>query len=539
MKCPDELTGAGRIRLRCSGGWAASSLLALMVGSGALLGCGSDEAPPQLPEDDVIPQVPVPAANGPKLVATRHRVIVRDRPSPSGKVLGTLRAGGRVSRADKPYSTNHCAGGWYPIRPRGFVCAGQEVSIDTNTAVAKVLSESPSLDKALPYRYGRVSRGAAVAYSNLPTADEQLRAEPKLHTRDTPKVSRLGAGANDVPLDEGNVATSVALLMPTAEGVGPDGYRTTESYFVFAGPQAPPAGLKVGATLVGNHPNAAKTRVLKRNSGVALTGSFMLGEGRAARRFAVLPDGRFLPTDRLKAALGSTWHGLSLPKIGLPVAFSIRRTIRGYALSKGKAERLDKEHEPSEPIALTGRFRTVHSVRYYFTRDDSWVRHKDIIVVPKRSKFPQFAAPHQKWLDISLANQTLVAWIGKKPLYATLISSGEDRLGDPNAGSPSTLRGVFRLRSKHISRNVDSREVKQAYSILEAPWVLDFAPGFAITGSFWSSRFGEATNYHNITLAPIDAHWVWNWTAPDIPAGWHSVNMAKNQSNNTIVYVHK
>ncbi len=518
----------------------APSLLAVLISSGAALGCSSDENAPQLPDDDVIPQVPVPPVNGPKLVAVRHHVIVRDRPSPSGKVLGTLRAGAQVSRAEQPYSTNRCAGGWYPIRPRGFVCAGQEATTDTTTAMAKVLAEGPNLDRPMPYRYSRVLRGAAVAYATLPSADEQLKAEPKLHTRATPKVRRLGAGANDVPLDPSHVPKSVAMLQPGADGVGPDGYRTTESYFVFPGPQAPPAGLTVGASLMSG-PDATKTRVLKRNSGVAVTGSFMLGDGKAARRFAILPDGRFLPTDRLSSALGTTWHGLSVPKIGLPVAFAIRRTIRGYTLSKGKAARQDTEFEPSQPIALTGRFRTVHSVRYYFTRDDSeaWVRHKDIIIIPKRHKFPAFAAPNQKWLDISLANQTLVAWVGKRPLYATLISSGEDRLGDPKAGSPSTLQGVFRLRSKHISRNIDDREVKQAYSILEAPWVLEFAPGFAITGSFWSSRFGEATNYHNITMAPIDAHWLWHWSAPDVPAGWHSAQMDPKQANNTIVYIHK
>jgi len=489
-------------------------------------------------DDGTIPDVPVPPADGPKLVVLKHRTIVRDRPSVSGKVLGSLRAGAQVARAEEPYSTHNCAGGWYPIRPKGFVCAGSDATTDVESPVAKVLADGPDLSAPLPYRYGRVARGAAVAYGTLPSAEEQAQAEPKLRSRKPRKATQLGTGANDVPLDEAGMPTGPPVLMPEAAGVGGDGYRTTETQFVYPNdPQQPPAPLAVGVSLLGDGPTAKDTRVLKRRSGVAMTQSFMVGEGKAARRFAVMPDGRLIPTDRLVPALGTAWHGVDLSKTGLPVAFALRDGVRLYELDKRRATRTDDELEQGEATLLTGRFRTINSVRYFFTRDEQWMRHKDMIMIPKRNQYPDFATPEQKWIDVSLANQTLVAWVGKKPIYATLISSGQDRLGDPQSG-PATVQGVFRLLGKHVTRNIDDREVGQAYSVSEVPWVMEFSDGVSLTGAYWLSRFGEAQSYHNIATSPVDAHWLWHWSDPALPAGWDHV-VIDGEAKNTVVYVHK
>ena len=525
--------------MRRAGGLKWRSVLAaagLLVWLG---GCSGSELPQDEEFDDsIIPQVDMPPADGPTLVATVHRAVVRDRPSVSGKVLGTLALGAHVARGPEPYTKHACAGGWYNIRPQGWVCAGDGVSIDTNVS-ASVVAQA-HLAKPLPYRYGRVSRGAAVAYGTVPSREQQRAAEPKMGSLTSPATKRLGLAANDVPLDEAYLPTGLPVLLPEADGVGEDGYRTSDTWWQFPGAQSAPAALATGASLLPAS-TATQTRVLKRKSGVALTTSFVVdaGAGKAARRFGLMPDGRVVPTDRLVAAEGTAWHGVDLSKSGLPVAFALRRGIRAYQLgNNATVRRLDEEFEPREPIALSGRFRTVNRERYYYARDDFWVRHRDLIMIAKRHKFPDWATPEQKWLDVSLANQTLVAWEGHKPVYATLISSGTDRLGDPQTG-PSTVQGVFRLRSKHVSRNVDDREVGQAYSVSEAPWAMEFHEGFSLIGCYWHSRFGEARSYHDVALAPVDAHFLWHWSAPHVPEHWHSVAIAEGTADNTIVYVHK
>ncbi len=516
------------------------SISALTVLGWLALGCsarGSSNTDTVTPVDDeTIPDVPVPAASGPKLVAVKPIVVVRDRPSPNGKAIGTLRAGAQVSRATEPYSKRNCAGGWYPVRPRGFVCAGDDASIDTTHPVALWFGAGPALDRALPYRYARAKKGETVLYAKVPTHDEQLAAEPKLGEgkNKEKEVRPLGVGANDLPLGETFLPTGVAVLQPSAEGVGPDGYRTTASIFKFTGPPALQASLVVGTSL-----GALENRLVKAKSGVALVGSFVAGEGLEERRYGITPEGHFIPIDRLGEALGSTWHGVDVSKGSLPLAFAIRNP-HAWSLGKGdESERLDEEFESKEAVRLSGRFRTVEGTLFYETAENhGWVRHKDFVMVLPRHKFPDFAEGTQKWIDISLANQTLIAWEGHRPMFATLISSGQDRLGDPASGVAATLQGQFRIRTKLISRTLEDAEVRGEFSVAEAPWVLEFADGFAITGSYWQSTFGDSTNFHNVTMTPIDAHWLWHWTDVALPEGWHGVTVPEDASS-PIVYIHK
>jgi hypothetical protein len=280
------------------------------------------------------------------------------------------------------------------------------------------------------------------------------------------------------------------------------------------------------------------TRVLKRKSGVALLSTFSVGEG-SPRAFGLMPDGRFIPVDRLEPDVGSTWFGFHGAKVDLPAAFALRRGVSGWELEKtSKATPIDEELQPGQPVALTGKFRTVNSVKFFETKEGFWARHRDLIVVYPRNEYPDFATSDQKWIDISLANQTLVAYEGHTPLLVTLISSGSDKLGDPQAG-PSTIQGVFRLRAKHITANIDDREVEQAYSLSDVPWVLDFAEGFSITGCYWREYLGEARSFHNVAMSAVDAFWLWHFTQPELPDGWHSLNIDEDAADNTIVYVHK
>src|SRR5690606_25194702 len=162
-----------------------------------LLACGGSDESEEAPPLDLA-NVPVPPADGPKLLATRHDVVVRERPTPGAASLGTLRLGAMVARSEAALTTEGCPGGWFAVRPKGFVCGGEEATVDLDRPAATVAP--PALGEPLPCRYGRVKHGGTITYGPVPTAEEQAAAEPK---KAKPVADRrLGAGANDVPLDE-------------------------------------------------------------------------------------------------------------------------------------------------------------------------------------------------------------------------------------------------------------------------------------------------------------------------------------------------
>jgi hypothetical protein len=151
-----------------------------------LSACGSHHDGPSLskaaPEDESIPNVPEPAASGPKLGAVANITPVLERPAVGARQLGYLHAGSRVARAPEPYSRRGCGGGWYPVRPRGFVCATESATVDMAHPTLAAMALTPTLDKPLPYAYAR-TRVETPLFERDPEHDDAVREVSKLKRR--------------------------------------------------------------------------------------------------------------------------------------------------------------------------------------------------------------------------------------------------------------------------------------------------------------------------------------------------------------------
>jgi hypothetical protein len=510
-------------RMRIHPSLGASSLALLSLASlGALAGCsGKAEALSKVePSDESFASMPAPPEGGPKLAA-RAPLRVFALPSTSSKELGEIGVGGVVARSAGPVTNKACAAGWYAVRPHGFVCADAGVSLDARKP--KSVADA-ALDRALPYRYGRARVDGVPLYARVPTLAEQLEAEPELAKHPPKPLDQevLGVAANDVPLDAHAVASGPPVLLPTGDGVE-GGKRTTLSFFTFTNTlEAPTTTFAIASP--------AKIGVLKKGTGVALAGAYVAeGPGdaasnhRAPRRFGVTPDGLLAPLDRLRPALGSTWHGIDLEAVGLPIAFVHKQGVHTFGMQKGKAQKRDDELERKTAVPLSGKFRTVEGVKYFETREGEWMRAQDIVLVVKRTKFPDFARGKQRWIDVSIANQTLTVYEGTRPLYATLVSTGRDLLKDA-ATSASTPRGNLRVTGKAVRKSLDAKEVAGAFDPLDAPWALDLEGGVTMAGSYFGDGVGEASTFHDILMTPIDAHRVWSWAEPGLPDGWSAAS---------------
>ena len=147
----------------------ASSLAALaatLAICSLIPACSRNGAPSlEKTEDDVeipIPDVPEPPSEGPKLGALSDVTPVQDRPSRRGTRLGYLHAGATVVRAAEPFGVRGCAGGWFPIRPKGFVCATGSATTDLRHPTLVAMGIAPDLGASLPYTYARTTRDTEV-----------------------------------------------------------------------------------------------------------------------------------------------------------------------------------------------------------------------------------------------------------------------------------------------------------------------------------------------------------------------------------------
>jgi lipoprotein-anchoring transpeptidase ErfK/SrfK len=171
------------------------------------------------------------------------------------------------------------------------------------------------------------------------------------------------------------------------------------------------------------------------------------------------------------------------------------------------------------------------------TRDGRWLKSDDLKTVAKPSQLPSFAKGQRRWIDISILSQSLVLWEGKTPVYATLVSTGRDGLGDPRK-TLSTPQGTFNIQQKFVTATMDSEVADNEFELRDVPWVMYFKGGYALHAAYWHDDFGRERSHGCVNLSPIDARYVFHWSMPDVPLHWHSSNAGDAFGDGTLVNIH-
>jgi hypothetical protein len=141
---------------------------------------------------------------------------------------------------------------------------------------------------------------------------------------------------------------------------------------------------------------------------------------------------------------------------------------------------------------------------------------RDEVRVARGSKRPSGVPSNGKWIHVDLAEQTLIAYEGDKPVYATVISSGKEGYEPPT--------GLFEVQQKYISTTMNATDpIDGFYEVEEVPWTLYYHGGYALHGAYWHTDFGKVRSHGCTNIAPVDARWLYYWSEPEVPAAWHAV----------------
>ncbi len=152
----------------------------------------------------------------------------------------------------------------------------------------------------------------------------------------------------------------------------------------------------------------------------------------------------------------------------------------------------------------------------YRIGDAEWLRAADVRVA-ERTAPPPTTEPGERWIDIDLDRQVLVAYEGELPVYATLVASG--------AKKTPTETGIYRVWIKFAETDMSGQMAdEEAYSVATVPWTQYFARDLALHTSYWHDKFGLPRSHGCVNLAPADARFLYYWSAPDVPAGWSMAN---------------
>jgi LysM repeat protein len=122
----------------------------------------------------------------------------------------------------------------------------------------------------------------------------------------------------------------------------------------------------------------------------------------------------------------------------------------------------------------------------------------------------QGEATGEKWIDVDLSEQRLVAYQGETVVRVFSISSGAEKT--------PTVTGSFRIYAKIAEQDMSggSRAAGDYYFQADVPWVQYFYADYSIHGAYWHNLFGQRTGHGCINMRVDEARWLFEWAEPEM-----------------------
>lgn len=246
--------------------------------------------------------------------------------------------------------------------------------------------------------------------------------------------------------------------------------------------------------------------------------------------------GRWVAMRALVPARPSTFHGALVPEGKLDFGWISAPSARVFdseraTKSVGTKARFERVTIREEHVAKGGSYLRIST-------DDEparWVRARDVArpttIAPPAEIGGENAS--ERWIDVELATQTLTAYEGTTPVFATLVSTGKGPPGSATATHPGVHRIWVKLFTTTMD-NLDDEDPEHRYAIEDVPWVQFFDKGIALHAAFWHRDFGHVHSHGCVNLSPLDARWLFVFTAPHLPRGWSAVHPTKLEPSTVV-----
>jgi hypothetical protein len=422
--------------------------------------------------------------------------------------LGYIRRGQAVDIKPHVVKKANCPEGWFELVTGGYVC-GKTVTTDPASKELANAPHPPFAEGALPYEYGLNLTNGTPMYRRRPLKKERKDLEKGLAIGKTNKDAGAPVQVSAEP--------DAPWYMKDNKGKRPqltiDELRANEA-----------GGLVVFRMVRGFYLGLDKE--LATQSG----------------KFWRTTSGFLVPSDHVLVHKPATeFEGVRIGAPGearhLPLGWVTNPQQWKYVLEEGGKVKRTEHVERFTIAQLTGKRQVAEDKAFWETTEGWWLREMDGTMT-KPGPPPKDLAPGEKWIDVNLTTQTLIAFEGDKPVYATLVSTGR-RNDEDKTQDHRTVQGEFRVREKHVAATMEDDGASDGpYSIQDVPWIMYFEGSYALHGAFWHSRFGHERSHGCVNMTPHDARQIFNWIGPTLPAGWHGVKGTK-ENPGTRVIVHE
>lgn len=146
------------------------------------------------------------------------------------------------------------------------------------------------------------------------------------------------------------------------------------------------------------------------------------------------------------------------------------------------------------------------------------------------------AVSSERWVEVDLSEQKLIAWDGEKKFLETLVSSGLSQTPTPT--------GEFRIWTKFRYTKMEGGQGKHYYYLPNVPFVMFFEnskvpgyKGYGLHGTYWHDDFGTQRSHGCVNLPTPIAEKLFYWTTPEVPEG-KSAMRASEENLGTRIVIH-
>jgi L,D-transpeptidase-like protein len=502
---------------------------------------GSGSAAPSTLPSPAASAAPEAPYAGPWFAVTSPAAgIYSDMTFERGRKLGFMRSGGRTPVEAQKLEKKNCTAGWYKVRSGGFVC-GNYGTLNLSSPDVKFATSQPNLKEILPYPYARNAKNGTPLYKTVPSREQMDRYEPYLKEKEAEKEKAKEAAAK-TPSDRPVAATPDPALPIAAQDAGTALLPTP----VTQDPEPDKPWWQQED--IKDRLHEMKLDSLSADSDDILAKRMVAGFYIAidktfrwnGRSWYKTTKGLVTPSDRMWQTTGSSFKGVELDAATykLPMAWVYGGTKTAATFTIDEAAKTIKNAKSIErfvPIPLTGKTVEFQGKEYAELTDGSFIK-KSQVRITEPGPPPQGLSENERYVDVDLSTQTLVAFEGSRPVYATLISSGKhSRDKDKDHSTPT---GEWRVREKHITTTMDGDGTAAGdlpYSIEDVPFVQYYYRSFALHAAFWHSNFGVQMSHGCVNLSPLDAKWLFFFTGPHLPEGFHGVWSSETEAGSRVV----
>ena len=297
-------------------------------------------------------------------------------------------------------------------------------------------------------------------------------------------------------------------------------------------------------------------RELKRRSTLAYNAESRFGE----RAFLLSGDYAWVPKDRVRPYPPIAFHGLEIKPDSPPFAFVRKPSATKYrAVTDNHFEATGDAFPHLAQVTLSGRQQQSGRESYYETLEPNvWLQASDAVVPISQPRTPwgealspgaetkdtlaaKARAPKGRatWVEVSIEGGWLLAYEGTRRVFATLISPGKGGVAKPDEDPivrAATPTGVYPITGKFVTSTM---EAPNDLIHSDVPYAQNLVGPYALHGAYWHDNWGNRQSGGCINLSPIDAKWLFDFSEPKLPAGWHGVRWLPSEGPATIVVLHR